>query len=120
MNTIRIHFKDVRKNTPHAFDALVNWYSLSYMISNEQCEIMLTEKSNVINNRRLFEFFDSHVVVINIRSSRNENGLLFTYDVEGLVGGVNQSTRLECEYEAFMQAFQWMDKKIRESENKAA
>ena len=117
----KIDFSKINVRLPLAFDVLVNWYSLSHMMSNSACyQILLGDTSNVITNRRLYEFFDAHLICVNIVGEVCENGIQFTFNVnnEGLIG--DYSSRLECEFNAFTRAFEIMNNEILKDEKGAA
>lgn len=113
MNRFKIDFSKINEHFPLAFDGLVNWYSLSHMLSNSECyQLLINDKGSVITNRRLYEFLDSHLICVSIVGAVCENGIRFNYSVNdsALVGGY--SSRLECEFNAFLTAFENMNKEM--------
>ena len=117
MGISKINFEKVKNEAPKAFDALLNWFSLSHSISVSLCEDALLENEGVsLSNRRLSEFFDSHTVSISIIGIKKDEQLRFKFKVEEFESSFDYTSRLECEFNAFMKAFYWMDENIKTHE----
>ena len=113
MGTDKIDFSKVKSETPLAFDALVNWFSISHSISTKVCEEALLDSGDVaLSTTRLYAFFDSLLIEISISSIKIEGCLKFNYVVEHSESLVNYTTRLECEFNAFMKAFYVVGEKL--------
>lgn len=117
MATLTIDFKGIKNENPAAFDAFIAWYGLSHTMSSYECEQMILGESTgmtVIHNRNLFEFFDAHKVGISVMCTPHplENRFIFSFQI-GKGNELNPySSRSECEYYAFIEAFTQLETMI--------